>query len=317
MNQPNPQALPDISRMNDLKEDFLKQLYATSGALLPALREQLSGLSGRLLDTDRLLSDRVLSALVLVGNHKWGDVALVLARSPGQSQVLEQDALRDRQRLEAKGQEIVDALAQLRKVRLPAVQERVDALAAQRDALTASIASQEARIEDLDAQIGAITEVINAFEVPDLQKIFKGMIPTEAEIALMQKMLLKGVDPDSLLAAARIFVDKVAGLLEGRKLGEVIKLRMKKTIERGAQLDEVCDWRARRAVLESELAELPGIAALGGVRDQWLEHAAELARGWTERVEAIRAQTELQAMADALCAMEDYLLAVRRRYEDL
>ncbi|WP_425929845.1 alpha-xenorhabdolysin family binary toxin subunit B [Pseudomonas sp. NyZ201] len=317
MNQPNPQALPDISRMNDLKEDFLKQFYSTTGALLPALREQLASLSERLLDTDRLLSERVLSALVLVGNHKWADLAFVLAQSPGQGQVLEQDALRDRQRLEAKGQEIVDALARLGKARLPAVQERADSLAGQRDALSANIANQEARIEGFDAQIDAMSEVIDAFEVPDLQRVFKGMIPSEAEIALLQKMLLKGVDPDSLMAAARIFVDKVAGLLEGRKLSEVIKLRTRKVIERGVLLDEVCDWKARRAALERELAELPGIAALGGVRDQWLEHAATLARGWTERVEAVGAQTGLEAMADALCAMEAWLLAVRRRYEEL
>ncbi|MDG9884994.1 alpha-xenorhabdolysin family binary toxin subunit B [Pseudomonas sp. GD04058] len=317
MNQLNPQTLPDISRMNDLKEDFLKQLYRTTGALLPALREQLTGLSERLLDTDRLLSERVLSALVLVGNHKWGDLAPVLAQNPGQVQVLEQDALRDRQRLQAKGQEIVDALAQLGKARLPAVQERVDALADQRDTLNASIASQEARIEGFNAQIEAMSEVINAFEVPDLQRVFKGMVPTEAEIALIQKMLVKGVDPDSLMAAARIFVDKVAGLLEGRKLSGVIKLRMSLVIERGVLLDEVCNWKARRAAVESELAELPGVAALGGVRDQWLENAGMLARGWTERVEAVSVQTELQAMADALCAMEAWLLAVRRRYEEL
>ncbi|OLS64810.1 hypothetical protein [Pseudomonas putida] len=317
MNQPNAQSLPDISRMNDLKEDFLKQLYSTNGALLPSLREQLNGLSTRLLDTDRLLSERVLSGLVLVGNHKWADLALVLAQNPGQAQVLEQDALRDRQRLQAKGEEIAEALALLGKTRLPVVDERSDSLAEQRDALSASIANQEARIDDFTVQIDAMSEVIRAFEVPDVQRIFKSMIPTEAEIALVQKLLLKGVDPDNLVAAARIFVDKVAGLLEGRKLSEVIRLRTRKVHERGVLTDEVCDWIARRAALECELGQLPKVAALGGVRDQWLEQAGTLTRGWTERVEAVGEQTELQAMADALCVMETWLLAVRRRYEEL
>lgn len=315
MSHPNLQSLPDISRMNDFKEDFLKQLYNTTQALLPALREQLDGLAARLLDTDRLLSERVLAGVVLLGNHKWSELATQLAEKPGQAGILEQDALRDLQRLEHIGQEIGDALADLGKARLPEVDERTDTLVAQRDALSASIANQAARIDDLDMRIAAMDQVISAFEAPDLQSIFKSMVPTEEEVALMQKLLLKTADPQTLIAAARIFVDKVAGLLEGRKLVEVVRLRSRSVSDRSVLADELYHWEIRRASLERELDQLPKVEALGGMRDQWLEQAVTLAHGWSEGIKAVRAQTELSGMADALSAMEAYLLAVRRLYE--
>jgi|GEM_PF-6735573 len=315
MSQPNPDSLPDISRMNDLKEAFLKQLYSTTPALLPALREQLEGLSTRLLDVDRLLSERVLSAVVLLTNHKWGDLALQLVESPGQAAILEQDALRDRQRLESKGQDIADALAALGKARLPAVGERIETLVAQHDGLSASIANQNARIADLESQLAAMDQVIGAFEAPDLLSIFKSLIPTEEEVILVQKTLVKAVDPLTLIAAARVFADKLAGQLEGRKFSEVVKLRSRKVAEANVLANELLDWETRRASLQRELDQLPKVEALGCMRDQWLEQAVTLAQGWTEQIKVIRAQTDLPAMAAALSTMEEYLLAVRRRYE--
>ncbi len=316
MSQPQLESLPDISRMNDLKEAFLKQLYSSTEALLPALREQLHGLSRRLLDTDRLLSERVLSALVLLGNHKWHDPASLLAQTPGQAGILEQDALRDLHRLESQGQEIADALAALGKARLPAVDERGETLVAQLESLDRTIANQKARIDDLDQRVAAMDQVIAAFEAPQLQSIFKSLIPTEEEVLLMQKLLLKGVDPQTLIAAARIFVDRLGGVLEGRKFIDVVKLRSRTLIDRGVLIDERCAWETRHAALARELDQLPKVAVLDGMRDQWLEQAVSLTQGWTEQIQAARAQTELAPMADALTAMERYLLAVRRRYEE-
>lgn len=314
MSQPSPQPLPDILRMNALKEDFLKQLYGSTQALLPALREQLSGLAERLLQTDRLIADQVLATLVLLGNHKWDDVGIAREDT---LQVLEQDAQRDAQRLEGKGREVADALAALAKLRMPAVDERIDNLTAQQDALNEAITGQQARIEVLDEQVTAMAEVINAFDVPDLMKTFNRLIPTEAELALIQQTLLKGVSPDLLVAAARTFLDKLSGIVEGRKLADLISLRNRKVIERGTLLDELATWNNKRAAIERELGQLPQIAALEGTRDQWLEEARTLSRSWTEQVEAIRTQTTLVDMAAGLSAMEDYLLAVRRRYEEI
>jgi len=314
MSQPSPRPLPDIGRMHDLKEDFLKQLYGTTHALLPALREQLGGLSERLLSTDRLLAERVLSALVLIGNHKWD----ALGAAPQEThQELEQDAQRDAQRLEGKGREIGEALTALGRVRLPGVDERLDSLNEQKTTLGEAITNQKARIGVLDGQIAAMAEVINAFEAPDLQSIFNRMIPTETELALIQQTLLKGVSPELLVTAARTFVEKVSGIVEGRKLSAVIATRSRKVIERGALQDELCAWEYRRAGIDRELGQLPRVAVIGGVRDQWLELARVLSRDWTEQVATIRARTTLADMARELCAMQDYLLAVRRLYEEV
>lgn len=314
MSQTSLRTLPDIGRMHDLKEDFLKQLYGTTHALLPALREQLNGLSERLLNTDRLMSDQVLSALVLIGNHKWD----ALGTAPVETyQELEQDALRDTQRLEGKGREIADALSALDRVRLPAVDERLDSLNEQKATLSQAIANQQARIGALDEQITAMAEVINAFEAPDLQALFNRMIPTEAELALIQQTLLKGVSPQMLIAAARTFVEKLSGIVEGRKFSEVVATRSRKVIERGALEDELCAWENRRLGIDRELGQLPKVAVIGGVRDQWLELARGLSGDWAEQVEAIRTQTTLKDMAQALCEMEGYLLAVRRLYEEI
>lgn len=314
MSQPSPQPLPDILRMNALKEAFLSQLYGCTQALLPALREQLDSMAGRLLDTDRLIADQVLSALVLLGNHKWDNVGTAREDT---LQVLEQDAQRDAQRLEGKGREIADALAALAKLRMPAVDERSDALTGQQNALDEAIAGQQARIAALDEQITAMAEVINAFDVPDLMKIFNRMIPTEAELAMIQQTLLKGVSPDLLVGAARTFLDKLSGVVEGRKLADLISARNRKVIEHGALIDELAGWKDKRKTIERELGQLPQIAALEGARDEWLEEARNLSRSWAAQVEAISTQTTLQGMAAALCAMEEFLLTVRRRYEDI
>lgn len=331
MKQPNPQALPDISRMSALKDEVIKQYYNATQSLLPSLREQLHELMERLLSTDRLLSDSVLSALVLVGNHKWNGVAESLQEarlSPGlddeqrealsrsQREILEQDALRDLQRLREKGQEVVDALAGLGKVRLPGVAERMAMLDEQERGLTASVDRLKQQIDESEAQLAALAEVIHAFEAPDLQKILKRMIPTETELDLVQQALLKaGASPQTLAAAAKVFVEKLAGIVEGRRLVDVINVRNRKLIEHGRLLDDLCFAEARRNTLARELGQLPQVSGLGGMRDQWLTLAEELSRGWSGQIQAIEKETELRGMADALSAMEMYLLAVRRLYE--
>ncbi|MHA6193387.1 alpha-xenorhabdolysin family binary toxin subunit B [Pseudomonas wadenswilerensis] len=314
MSQPIQQRLPDIGRMNDLKEDLLAQIHAAAEGLLPALGEQLGGLIDRLLHTDRALADHVLSALVLLGNHKWDQVsgAPMEAR-----EALEQDALRDAGRLESKGQEIAGALAALAKFRFPRVEERLDSLTAQQSALDEAIGNQTRRIEALEQQLIAMAEVIDAFNAPDLQKVFNRMIPTEAELALIQQTLLKGVSPELLVTAARTFLDKLSGVVEGRKLSELVSARSRKMIERGAMVDELCAWESRRASQQRELEQLPRISGMAGMRDQWLEQAMVLSRGWGEQLGEVKARTTLEEMAGALYGMQEYLLQVRRRYEDL
>jgi hypothetical protein len=318
MSQPNPQTLLDVSRMNTIREDFLKQYNNATQALVPAIREHLEILSERLLSTDRLLSDRVLSALIQVGNRKWDDVGTTLEEirlRPGldeaqrdavlrsTSTVLEQDALRDTQRLEATGQEIADALAGLAKVKLPSVQERATTL--------------NDRMVVLDEQIAAMTEVIYAFEAPNLQSILKSMIPTEAELLIAQKALVKGgADPLALASAAKTFVDKLSGVIEGRKLSDVINARSKKVLERTALIDELLAGETRRKSMVLELEQLPSVATLGGLRDEWQGQATTLAQGWTAQIQAIKTQTDLLGLADALAAMANYLLTVRRCYEE-
>lgn len=332
MSQPNPQTLLDVSRMNTIREDFLKQYNNATQALVPAIREHLEILSERLLGTDRLLSDRVLSALIQVGNRKWDDVGTTLEEirlRPGldeaqrdavlrsTSTVLEQDALRDTQRLEATGQEIADALAGLAKVKLPSVQERTTTLNDQLAGLDPVLAEQKARMEVLDEQIAAMTEVIYAFEAPNLQSILKSMIPTEAELLIAQKALVKGgADPLALASAAKTFVDKLSGVIEGRKLSDVINARSKKVLERSALVDELLAGETRRKSMALELEQLPSVAVLGGLRDNWLEQSTTLTQGWTAQIQAIKTKTDLLGLADALAAMANYLLAVRRCYEE-
>lgn len=331
MNQPNSQALPDISQMSALKDEVIKQYFNATQSLLPSIREQLHELMESLLSTDRLLSDSVLSALVLVGNHKWDGVAVSLeetrlssnlndeqreALSRSQREVLEQDALRDLQRLREKGQAVADALAGLGKVRLPGVAERMAMLDEQERALTLSVDRLKQQIDESEAQLAALAEVIHAFEAPDLQTILKRMIPTEAELQLVQQALLKaGADPLLLVSAAKVFVEKLAGIVEGRRLVDVINVRNRKVIDHGRLLDDLCFAEARRNTLVRELGQLPQVTALGDRRDQWLTLAAELSRGWSAQIQAIEQETELRNMADALSAMEKYLLAVRRLYE--
>ncbi|HCN44982.1 MAG TPA: hypothetical protein DIT18_04445 [Pseudomonas sp.] len=332
MSQPKPQALLDVSQMNTIREDFLKQYNNTTQALLPSIREQLEILSERLLGTDRLLSDRVLSALIQVGNRKWDDVGTTLEEirlRPGldeaqrdavlrsTSTVLEQDALRDTQRLETTGQEIADALAGLAKVKLPSVQQRTATLNELLAGLDPVLVEQKARMAVLDEQISAMTEVIYAFEAPNLQSILKSMIPTEAELLVAQKALVKGgADPLALAAAARTFVDKLSGVIEGRKLSDVIDARSKKVLERTALIDELLAGETRRKSMALELEQLPNVATLGGLRDGWLEQATSLAQGWTAQIQAIKTQTDLLGLAGALAAMANYLLTVRRCYEE-
>lgn len=331
MSQLTPQALPDISRMNALKKDILKRYHNSTYSVLPALRDQLKGLVEHLSATDQLLANRVLGGLVMLEGQSWGEVDVTLeqirrrpsyseelrqAELRSQIEVFEEDALRDMQRLDTQGQELIKALEDLGKIRLPEVEERIDLLQVRQQQQAASIAYLKPKLAELDALIDTMGEVILAFEAPSLEKILNGLIPTESELALVQQAVLKaGVSPELLISAARTFLQQLSTIVGGRRLIDLINAREQKQYERSGLVDELRAVEARQACVVRELDQLPMVAALMGLRDEWVEEALGLSRGWTEHLQAIRRETELQPVANALYAMQMYLAQVRSRYE--
>lgn len=323
--------LPAITRMNALRQDFLDQINAASSVLLPVLCEQLNDLAEELLRAERLLSERVVSAFILLENHNWGSLEETLEESrrlsrPGDGQQdtgvcsrekdIERDAQRDFQRVEARGREVAEALQRLEAARLPEVSERINSLTGQRDKLFESITAQDAQIARMDERIQDIEGVINAFDAPNAMKLFKGLIPSEEEIdVLMKSVAANGLNPQLLKLASKSFLENLSMVIEGRKLVDVIKERNRLLGERNARGNDVLDWRARMAKVERELAQLPKIAVLQTVRSQWLEEARILSNGWSEHLRLMREQTSLAGLADALSRLAHYLLAVRRLYE--
>lgn len=302
--------LPSVVRMNTLREDFLDLLYSGTGDLLPAVVEALQNLLESLRESERLLADQVRAGLVFLDNHRWDEPAAAGLDD------LEQDAQRDVQRLASRGKAIADNLLALEKIRLPAVAQRIAMLTEQRSTLEAAMQTQQARIERLDAQVVEMNAVINAFDAPGLIKLFNGLIPLEQDIDLVTKTLATGVvSPALLKAASARFIENLSGLVEGRKLTDVIKVRNRLVDERNAMSLERQAWQTTLAGFSRELAQLPNVAALDALRGQWLEQAQVLSRNWTAQVDDMKRQTSLDELARRLSVMTHYLLAVRRLYE--
>lgn len=302
--------LPSVVRMNALREDFLDLLYSGTGDLLPAVVEALQNLLASLRDSERLLADQVRAGLVSLDNHRWDEPAAAGLDD------LEQDAQRDVQRLASRGKAIADNLLALEKIRLPAVAQRIAMLTEQRTTLEAAMQTQQARIERLDAQVVEMNVVISAFDAPGLIKLFNGLIPLEQDIDLVTKTLATGVvSPALLKAASARFVENLSGIVEGRKLTDVIKARNRLVDERNAMGLERQAWQTTLAGFSRELAQLPNVAALDALRSQWLEQAQLLSRTWTAQVDDMKRQTNLDELASRLSSMTHYLLAVRRLYE--
>lgn len=302
--------MPSVVRMNALREDFLDLLYSGTGDLLPAVVEALQNLLASLRDSERLLADQVRAGLVSLDNHRWDEPAAAGLDD------LEQDAQRDVQRLASRGKAIADNLLALEKIRLPAVAQRIAMLTEQRTTLEAAMQTQQARIERLDAQVVEMNVVINAFDTPGLIKLFNGLIPLEQDIDLVTKTLATGVvSPALLKAASARFVENLSGIVEGRKLTDVIKARNRLVDERNAMGLERQAWQTTLEGFSRELAQLPNVAALDALRSQWLEQAQVLSHTWTAQVDDMKRQTSLDELARRLSSMTHYLLAVRRLYE--
>ncbi len=302
--------MPSVVRMNALREDFLDLLYSGTGDLLPAVVEALQNLLASLRDSERLLADQVRAGLVSLDNHRWDEPAAAGLDD------LEQDAQRDVQRLASRGKAIADNLLALEKIRLPTVAQRIAMLTEQRTTLEAAMQTQQARIERLDAQVVEMNVVINAFDTPGLIKLFNGLIPLEQDIDLVTKTLATGVvSPALLKAASARFVENLSGIVEGRKLTDVIKARNRLVDERNAMGLERQAWQTTLEGYSRELAQLPNVAALDALRSQWLEQAQLLSRTWTAQVDDMKRQTSLDELASRLSSMTHYLLAVRRLYE--
>lgn len=322
---------PAVAKMVSLRERILDVINNDTQGLLPMFVESAQGLASAVLKTDRMLNDQVLSTLILLRNHTWDDLCTSLEearRLPAQSNEqrdmvqrnrerdLEQDAQRDVERLQSKGLEIEEQLRALETLRLPAAGERAASLTEQRDNLLDAMASQRGRMDSLESRIADTTVVINAFDVPSLSKVFKGLIPTELEIEQVTKALAgKGVSPDLLMSASKTFVNNLSGVMEGRKLLDLTRVRNRLLNERDAVRRELLDWEAKQAVLERELRQLPNVTLLSDLRNQWLEQGQILLRSWATQVAAMQQQTSLEALARRLAAMTRYLLAVRRLYE--
>lgn len=316
MSQPITSAadypLPAVERMKFLREAFFDLLYSGTGNLLPAVVEPLQGLADGLHESERLLMDKVRGALVLLANHRWGELGSL------PEDELEQDALRDVQRLAGMGRDMADNLQALERLRLPMVAQRTAALGEQRDKLTSALVNQQFRLDDFDARIVEMNAVIKAFDVPGLSKVFKGLIPTPDEIDLMRNALVSGLaTPELLKAAATRFMENLSSVVEGRKFSDLLQARSRLSAERNQVAAERLEWTARLASLERELAQLPSVTALDALRREWLEQAQVLSRSWTAQVEEMRRQTRLDELAGRLSAMAQYLLAVRRLYEAL
>ncbi len=302
--------MPSVVRMNALREDFLDLLYSGTGDLLPAVVEALQNLLASLRDSERLLADQVRAGLVSLDNHRWDEPAAAGLDD------LEQDAQRDVQRLASRGKAIADNLLALEKIRLPTVAQRIAMLTEQRTTLEAAMQTQQARIERLDAQVVEMNVVINAFDAPGLIKLFNGLIPLEQDIDLVTKTLATGVvSPALLKAASARFVENLSGIVEGRKLTDVIKARNRLVDERNAMGLERQAWQTTLEGFSRELAQLPNVAALDALRGQWLEQAQVLSHTWTAQVDDMKRQTSLDELARRLSSMTHYLLAVRRLYE--
>lgn len=324
---------PAVAKMTSLRERILDVIYNDTQGLLPMFVESAQGLASALLKTDRMLNDQVLGTLVLLRNHTWEDIGTSLEearRLPAQSDEqrdmtvrnrerdLEQDAQRDVERLESKGLEIEEQLRALEALRLPASGERSASLTEQRDNLLKAMASERGRVDSLESRIADITLVIDAFDVPSVSRVFKGLIPTEQEIEQVTKALAgKGVSPALLMSASKTFVNNLSGVMEGRKLLDLTRARTRLWNERDALRKELLDWDAKQAVLERELRQLPNVALLSDLRAQWLEQGRVLVRSWAAQVAVMKQQTSLVALADRLAAMTRYLLAVRRLHEAL
>ncbi|WP_110972494.1 alpha-xenorhabdolysin family binary toxin subunit B [Pseudomonas huaxiensis] len=322
---------PAVAQMVSLKEQVLDVVYKDSQALLPVLVESMHDLVDALLKTERMLSEQVLSAVVLLNNHKWEALGASLEaarRLPeledqqrdmavrSRERDLEQDAQRDVQRLKSKVTEIEDQLRALEMLRLPETGPRSASLTEQRDDLLKTIASERESIDRLDSRIADITLVIDAFDVPSVSSVFKGLIPTEQEIAQVASALAgKGLSADLLLSAARSFTNNLSGIMEGRKLIDLTRTRTRLVNESNAIRTQLLDWEARQAVFERELKQLPNVAKLNDLRSQWLEQGHVLARSWSAQVAVMNQQTSLAELADRLVAMMRYLVAVRRLYE--
>ena len=323
--------LPAVSRMNALNEDFIELLNTGTETLLPVFREKLVDLSSALQSTERFLFEQVSAVLVLLDNHQWSRVDELLEetrRLPSlddaqrdavvrnREQDLEQDARRDFQRLEVKGQEIAEKLRVLGAFKLPLVGQRATSLAEQRNALKDEISVQTRRVQNLDAQIADMTLVINTFEAPGLMKIFNGLIPTQQEIELVIKTLATNTPSvDLLKAASEKFTRNLATLMEGRKLIDLIQRRNGLVSERGTVCIELASWEARQARLDRELEQLANVRALDDLRSQWLEQALVLSHSWSEQMVVMKQQTSPREVAERLSQMAHYLLAVRRLRE--